>query len=62
MDAAIGVITETWLTDGESLDEDVEDLVLAADLKILYKNRKANDRGFSPVSYTHLTLPTIYSV
>ena len=107
MEAAIGVITETWLADGDSLQEDLDGLALGTGLKMLCKNRKANDMGFAhggvsiiyreamitlkevrlhnphdlevmmavgsirgsmrkvaviAVSYTHLTLPTIYSV
>ena len=30
LSASIGVITETWLTDGESLQEDIDDLVLGS--------------------------------
>ena len=38
MNASVGVITETWLTDGESLEEEVEDLTLGTGLRMLYKN------------------------
>ena len=31
------MVTETWLTDGPSLEEDVQDLVLGTGLKMLYK-------------------------
>ena len=109
MEAAIGVVTETWLSDGDTLQEDLDGLALGTGLKMICKNRKANDMGFAhggvgiiyresmitlkevklhnpqelevmmavgsmrgsmrkmaviavSVSYTHLTLPTIYSV
>ena len=45
--ASIGIITETWLTDGNGLDDDVDDLLHGAGLGFLYKNRAANSRGFS---------------
>ena len=41
------MISETWLTDGESLEEDIEGLVLGISLKMIYKNRPPNARGFS---------------
>ena len=44
--ASLGVVTETWLTDGSSLDEDIEDLALGAGLKMICKNREVNERGF----------------
>ena len=37
--ASLGVVTETWLTDGEGLDEDVEDLALGAGIRMICKNR-----------------------
>ena len=40
-------MTETWLTDGESLEEEVSDLVLGTGLQMVYRNREPNDRGFS---------------
>ena len=43
----MGVITETWLSDGESLDADIEGLCLGANLGMLCLNRPTNDRGFS---------------
>ena len=42
LDVTLGVVTETWLADGDSLDRDIQDLA----------------KGAGPVSYTHLTLPT----
>ena len=47
LSAATGIITETWLTDDPDLDEEIEDLVLGTGLQMIYRNRKANDRGFS---------------
>ena len=47
MDAKIGVITETWLADSEGLDEDIEHLVLGAGLRMIYRNRETNARGFA---------------
>ena len=47
MEASIGVITETWLTDGDMLDEDTENLVMKSGLRLLYRNREKNSRGFS---------------
>ena len=45
--AAIGIITETWLTDGDTLEEDIANLTLGTGLQMLYRNREANDQGFS---------------
>ena len=47
MDAGIGIVTETWLEDGSSLDEDVEDLAHGAGLGFLYRNRPVTERGLS---------------
>ena len=47
MEASIATITETWFTDGDPLEEDAQDLFHRAGLKILYRNREANNRGFS---------------
>ena len=66
LSATFGVITETWLTDGKELEDDIVDLQGRAGLNIITKNRPPNAKGYShggvAVSYTHLTLPTIYSV
>ena len=35
---------------------------LRADLEKILEKKKFNSPGVTPVSYTHLTLPTIYSV
>ena len=39
-DARIAVVTETWLEDGPSLDEDVADLSAGAGLGLITKNRR----------------------
>lgn len=38
-------MTETWLADGEGLEEDAEDLIRCADLGMIYANRPVNSRG-----------------
>ena len=43
----MGVVTEPGLSDGESLEEEIEDLVLGTGLNMIYRNREVNDRGFS---------------
>ena len=45
LDAAAAVITESWLADGESLEEDKQDLLLGAGLSLLTKNRRRDPRG-----------------
>ena len=45
--AAIGTITETWLTDGQSLQDDIQDLNLGSGIGMICRNRAANSRGFS---------------
>ena len=106
MDAAFGVITETWFTTSIALENDLADLRGRAGLSVLATNRDPNSQGVShggvaivfnearcgfvridvanpsgwevvvgcgrfvgfgkpvlvAVSYTHLTLPTIYPV
>ena len=47
LNAHVGVITETWLTDREGLEEDVQDLAHGTGLGMIYRNRPSNDRGFS---------------
>ena len=47
MEASLAVVTETWLTDGEDLDQDIDGLCLGAGLGMLCLNRSPNDRGFS---------------
>ena len=41
----VAVVTETWLADGEGLEEDADDLVQCADLGMLYENRAVNSKG-----------------
>ena len=45
MDAVIAVITETWLADGKTLDEDVTDLSLGAGIGFIYRNRPQGPSG-----------------
>ena len=45
--ASLGVVTETWMTDGQSMEDDVQNFVLGTGLGFLYRNRKQNNRGFS---------------
>ena len=47
LDAAVAVITETWLSDGDTLEEDRQDLLLGAGISILYKNRPPDSQGVS---------------
>ena len=43
----IAIITETWLTSGVLLDEDIEDLRLGAGIGLLVRNRNPGARGFA---------------
>ena len=43
----IAILTETWLTSGPTLDEDIEDLRLGAGIGLLVRNRDPGSRGFS---------------
>ena len=47
MNASVSVITETWLSDGQSLDEDLLDLEHGAGIGFLCKNRTPGPRGVS---------------
>ena len=47
MEASVGIVTETWLTDGEGLEEELEDLRMGTGLNILHRNREVNSKGFS---------------
>ena len=49
LDANIAVVTETWLRDGEGLDEDIRELSDAAGLNMLYRNRRPNERGVAVI-------------
>ena len=40
----IGVVTETWLSDGQSLDEDLDDLRTGTGYSALTLNRKPNSK------------------
>ena len=43
-----GIVSETWLTDGISLDEDLDHLVLAAGLKLFFAKIGLKTPGASP--------------
>ena len=45
MDATIGIITETWLADGETLEKDIHDLAKGAGLGMVCLNRQPRNRG-----------------
>ena len=45
LDVSMAVVTETWLADGATLEEDKQDLLLGAGLSILCRNRKPDARG-----------------
>ena len=45
LDAAFAVVTETWLADGKTLEEDKQDLLLGAGLTLICRNRKPDNRG-----------------
>lgn len=47
MEASVAIVTETWLTDGDSLQEDLEHLVLGSGIRLLCRNWDVNNRGFS---------------
>ena len=45
MDAAFAVVTETWLADGVTLEEDKQDLLLGEGFSLLCRNRQPDSRG-----------------
>ena len=45
LDASLAIVTETWLADGETLEEDKQDLVLGAGISLICKNRPRNLNG-----------------
>ena len=47
LDASMAVVTETWLMDGQTLEEDKQDLLLGAGLSLICKNRPPDSRGVS---------------
>ena len=47
LDASVAVITETWLADRATLEEDKHDLLLGAGLSLIHKNRIPNSRGMA---------------
>ena len=52
-DSIIGIVSETWLSDGTELVEDIDHLSLATGVRLLCKNRERNNRGFS-LSLIHI--------
>ena len=42
LDATVGIVTETWLADGDSLDRDVYDLAKGVGLSMICLNRSVN--------------------
>ena len=44
MEGTIGVITETWLADGDKLKQDIDDLANGAGLGLICLNREPNTR------------------
>ena len=46
MDDSVAVITETWLSDGVGLEEDVEQLQAGTDISTITLNRERNEQGF----------------
>ena len=45
LEASMAIVTETWLADGASLEDDKQDLFLGAGVSMLTKNRKRNSSG-----------------
>ena len=45
LEASVAVVTETWLADGVTLEEDKQDLLLGAGISMLCKNRPCDNRG-----------------
>ena len=45
LECCFGVVTETWLKDGELLEDQLRDLQDGHGISVLYKNRKPNGRG-----------------
>ena len=47
LNAMVGVVTETWFSDGPALEKDIENLSLGAGMTMISQNRPPNDQGFS---------------
>ena len=45
MNAGLAVITETWLADGQALEDDLQDLEEGAGIKMILCNRQARENG-----------------
>ena len=46
MNADLAFVSETWMTEGETLSEDLEDLSLGSGIGMLARCRPAGNRGF----------------
>ena len=44
MEATVAVVTETWLSDGQHLEDDKQDLLLGAGVSMICRNRNRNER------------------
>ena len=47
LDACVVVVIETWLADGEMLEDERQDLFLGAGISMLCRNRKRDGRGIA---------------
>ena len=47
LESSVAFLTETWLTDSDHLDSDIEDLESRTNYSLICKNRGANARGYS---------------
>ena len=47
MSATVSIVTETWLTDGKSLDDDLMDIEGGTGVRLLVRNRRPGARGTS---------------
>ena len=47
LDVTLGIVTETWLASGESLDKDIQELTNGAGLSMICHNRETNARGIA---------------
>lgn len=45
MDTMVGIVTETWLTDGDSLEHDIVDLAAGTGIGLICRNGPPNQRG-----------------
>ena len=59
LECDMAVITETWLADGESLQEDIQDIKDGVGYSMLVKNRARNRRGVAHGGVAVLTRDTM---